>query len=165
MKIWDIFVVITIVTKQSILHLYWYKDDIFPHSIATRTDNVPIRKYSYAEQYIAERRVCNCVDVPNIITLTTWILDSASADYISKTHLPRTKWPLFRRRHYRTSIGSGSGLSPVRRQVITWTNADPVDWRIYAVLGGMSLRLQVLAVEKHIRHVKIAKYSSAYVCT
>ena len=25
----------------------------------------------------------------------------------------------------------GNGLSPVRRQAITWTDADPVHWRIY----------------------------------
>ena len=25
-----------------------------------------------------------------------------------------------------------------RRQAITWTNTDPVSWRIYAVLGEMS---------------------------
>ena len=30
------------------------------------------------------------------------------------------------------SIGSGDGFSPNRRQAITWTNADPVHWRIYA---------------------------------
>ena len=36
-------------------------------------------------------------------------------------------------------IGSGNGLAPNRRQAITWTNADPVDWRIYAALGGDEL--------------------------
>ena len=34
------------------------------------------------------------------------------------------------------SIGSGNGLKPNRRQAITWTNADPVHWHIYAALGG-----------------------------
>ena len=34
--------------------------------------------------------------------------------------------------------GSGNGLAPNRRQVITWTNDDPVHWRIYAALGEMS---------------------------
>ena len=34
-----------------------------------------------------------------------------------------------------TSIGSGNGLAPNRRQAITWTNDDPVHWRIYASLG------------------------------
>ena len=29
----------------------------------------------------------------------------------------------------------GFGLAPSRRQAIAWTNADPVYWRIYAVLG------------------------------
>ena len=32
------------------------------------------------------------------------------------------------------SIGSGNGLAPNRRQAITWTNAYPVHWRIYAAL-------------------------------
>ena len=34
------------------------------------------------------------------------------------------------------SNGSGNGLAPNRRHAITWTNADPVRWRIYAALGG-----------------------------
>ena len=33
------------------------------------------------------------------------------------------------------SIGSESGLTPSRRQAIIWTNADPVQQRIYAALG------------------------------
>ena len=35
-----------------------------------------------------------------------------------------------------SSIGSGNGLAPVRRQAINWTNADPVHRRIYTALGG-----------------------------
>ena len=38
------------------------------------------------------------------------------------------------------SIGSGNGLVPNRRQAITWTSEDPVNWRIYAALGGDELR-------------------------
>ena len=30
---------------------------------------------------------------------------------------------------------SGNGLAPNRRQAISWTNANPVHWRIYAALG------------------------------
>ena len=30
------------------------------------------------------------------------------------------------------NIGSGNGLAPYRRQVITWTNGDPIHWPIYA---------------------------------
>ena len=30
-------------------------------------------------------------------------------------------------------------LAPNRRQAIIWTNADPIHWRIYAVLGGDEL--------------------------
>ena len=37
------------------------------------------------------------------------------------------------------SVGSGNGLSPIRRQAITWTKAVPVHWRIYAALGGDEL--------------------------
>ena len=32
-------------------------------------------------------------------------------------------------------IGSGNGLAPNRRQAITWTNAGPIQWYIYAALG------------------------------
>ena len=37
------------------------------------------------------------------------------------------------------SIGSGNGLAPNRRQAITWPNADPVHWHMYAALGGDEL--------------------------
>ena len=37
------------------------------------------------------------------------------------------------------SIGSDNGLIPSRRQAIIWTNADPVQCRIYAALGGDEL--------------------------
>ena len=33
------------------------------------------------------------------------------------------------------SIGLGNGMVPIRRQTIIWTNADPVQRRIYATLG------------------------------
>ena len=41
------------------------------------------------------------------------------------------------------SIGLANGLAPIGRQVITWTNADPIHWHIYAALGwvkGQSYR-------------------------
>ena len=84
------------------------------------------------------------------------------------THPPWTKWPPFRKRHFQmnflewkflcfdsnftevccqgsnrqyVSIGLSNGLAPNRRQAITWTNADPVHWSIYAALGGDELRL------------------------
>ena len=34
-------------------------------------------------------------------------------------------------------------MAPNRRQAITWTNAGPVHWRIYAALGGDELILGV----------------------
>ena len=46
---------------------------------------------------------------------------------------------LFLRVQLTVSIGSGNGLAPRRRQAITWTNADPVNRRIYAALGGDEL--------------------------
>ena len=34
-----------------------------------------------------------------------------------------------------TSIGLDNGLAPNRRQIIIWTNADPIPWCIYAALA------------------------------
>ena len=36
-------------------------------------------------------------------------------------------------------IGSGNGLVPDRHQANTWTNDYPVQWHIYATLGGDEL--------------------------
>ena len=41
----------------------------------------------------------------------------------------------------KASIGSGNGLASNRRQVNTWTNADPIHWRIYTAQGGDELTL------------------------
>ena len=38
-----------------------------------------------------------------------------------------------------SGIGLDNGLAPNRRQAIIWTNADPINWRIYATLGGDEL--------------------------
>ena len=38
-----------------------------------------------------------------------------------------------------SSIGFDNGLAPNRRQAIIWTNAEPINWRIYATLGGDEL--------------------------
>ena len=46
------------------------------------------------------------------------------------------KGPIY---NFPTYIGSDNGLAPIRRQVIIWTNVDPVHWRIYAALGGDEL--------------------------
>ena len=37
------------------------------------------------------------------------------------------------------NIGSNNGLVPKRRQAIIWTNADPINRRIYPALGGDEL--------------------------
>ena len=42
------------------------------------------------------------------------------------------------------NIGLDNGLAPNRRQVIIWTNADPIHWRIYAAQGGDGLTPLVL---------------------
>ena len=42
---------------------------------------------------------------------------------------------MFSRVQTLTSIDSGNGLTPKRRQAITWSDDDPVHWRIYAALG------------------------------
>ena len=39
------------------------------------------------------------------------------------------------------NIGSDNGLAPNKRQDIIWTNADPIHWSIYAVLGRDELRI------------------------
>ena len=39
----------------------------------------------------------------------------------------------------RTSIGLVNGFAPNRRQAIIWRKADPIQWRIYAALGGDEL--------------------------
>ena len=54
-------------------------------------------------------------------------------------HLPRMTsfifyWSLFLWFSFIMSIGSGNGLASNRHQAITWTNADLVQWRIYASL-------------------------------
>ena len=42
------------------------------------------------------------------------------------------------------SIGLGISLAPNGQQAITWTNVDPVHWRIYAARGGDELIYCVL---------------------
>ena len=45
-------------------------------------------------------------------------------------------WSLFLRIQLtKVSVGSGNGLVPNKRQAITWSNAGPVYWRIFAALG------------------------------
>ena len=42
------------------------------------------------------------------------------------------------------NISSGKGLAPNKRKVITWTNDDPVYWRICAALRGDELNPSVI---------------------
>ena len=86
--------------------------------------------------------------------------------FMQLTHLPK-KWPPFCRRHFQMHfhhlkvlyfysnfteisaegsdwrlaiIGPGNGLAPTRRQAITWTNAAPIQWGIYAAGDELTLR-------------------------
>ena len=45
---------------------------------------------------------------------------------------PWTKWPLFRRRYFQMHF--------CKRKAIIWTNADPIQWRIYAALRRDELK-------------------------
>ena len=48
----------------------------------------------------------------------------------------------------KTSIGSGNGLVPKRRQAITWSNIDQVYCRVYAAaLGGDELRTRAHVIQ------------------
>ena len=65
------------------------------------------------------------------------------------------------------STGSGNGLAPTRRQAIIWTNADLVQWRIYAALGGDELSFSYQCAEcwpearikcpQNLVHINISK--------
>ena len=46
--------------------------------------------------------------------------------------------------HLRYNAFFTNGLMPNRRQAITWTNVDPVNWRKYAALGGDELTRHLL---------------------
>ena len=59
------------------------------------------------------------------------ILSGRSIKLIS----PWTKWPPFRRRYFQI-FSLDNGLAPNRRHATILTNADPIHWRIYAVLRG-----------------------------
>ena len=45
------------------------------------------------------------------------------------------------------SISSGDGLALNKRQAITWTNADPVHWCIYAALGEDELMVEMWSTD------------------
>ena len=53
-------------------------------------------------------------------------------------------WSLFLR--LQLIIGLDNDLAPNRRQAITWTNANPIGWRIYAELGGDELNASVISI-------------------
>ena len=47
--------------------------------------------------------------------------------------------------------GNGNGSAPVRRQAISWTDANPVHWRIYAALerDGLINRLMIPTTDRN----------------
>ena len=58
-----------------------------------------------------------------------------------------------------SSIGLDNGMAPNRRQAIIWTNADPINWRIYATLGGDELtQMFIVSVCKSLSTVWAPKY-------
>ena len=58
-----------------------------------------------------------------------------------------------------SSIGLDNGLAPIRQQAIIWTNADPINWRIYATLGGDELtQMFIVSVCKSLSTVWAPKY-------
>ena len=100
-------------------------------------------------------------DPPPQITCV-WTGSPGLVIIIGNSPPPWTKWSPFRRRYFQMqflkwkcmncdwhfneicsqghywqwiSIGSDTGLAPNRRQVIIWTNAGPIHWRIYAAIG------------------------------
>ena len=52
-----------------------------------------------------------------------------------------------------SSIGLNNGLAPNRRQAIIWTNADPINWRIYATLGDELTQMFIVSVCKSLSTV------------
>ena len=58
-----------------------------------------------------------------------------------------------------SSIGLDNGLAPNRWQAIIWTNADPINWRIYATPGGDELtQMFIVSVCKSLSTVWAPKY-------
>ena len=59
-----------------------------------------------------------------------------------------------------THPGSDNGLAPNRRQAIIWTNADLINWRIYAALVGDELMEQPIAtnvIDIWLKHFSLKK--------
>ena len=58
-----------------------------------------------------------------------------------------------------SSISLDNGLAPNRWQAIIWTNADPINWRIYATLGGDELtQMFIVSVCESLSTVWAPKY-------
>ena len=56
------------------------------------------------------------------------------------------------------------GLAPNRRQTITWINADPVHWRIYAALGGDELNHRLHCSNQTRNHSFVVLPSDIFTC-
>ena len=68
-------------------------------------------------------------------------------------------WNLFLRVQLRVNQHwfTGNGLLPVWRQAITWNNAVPVHWRIYAAPGGDELTHWAVTKIAHKAHLGLKK--------
>ena len=64
------------------------------------------------------------------------------------------------------SIGLNNGMALNRRRAIIWTNAGPIHWRIYAVIGGDELKLGHSWVIAHtvLCECAIISVNSADIC-
>ena len=53
------------------------------------------------------------------------------------------------------SIGLDNGLAPNKRQAIIWTNGDSIHWRIYATLGGDTLRNPAVCLRQNKTYISL----------
>ena len=114
-----------------------------------------------------------CADVCN----TCRVCFTSGANQASRTHLLLNKmailqtWCIFVNEKFciwltfHWSIGLDNGLALYRRQAISWINAEPIHWRIYAALGGDELKLKCLEhVEVDFRQASAVDMNSLQRC-
>ena len=95
----------------------WYLFRI--SSSQEKVNHLPLDKRAAISQ---TNEIFSCILVDEIF----YVLIKISLKFVSNW-----QWP---------NIGLDIGLAPNRRQAITWTNTDPIHWRIYAALGGDELK-------------------------
>ena len=62
-----------------------------------------------------------------------------------------------------TDVCSGNGLTPSRRQDTTCTNAEPVHWRIYMILGDELNCIVHPMYFSHVFNAFYARHATPYV--